>query len=356
MSDRTLTAHDYPPAVPAVGTGGASCADAGRLQSPQGGGNVAGKAAETSQLTNSTPSHPAESAAVGAQVVSGLDPVGAAAMPISGPRTSGVMPRSQTGVASSATGCESAIGASTSEDVTARRDGQQLPIRTGETTKDGVRGVDDPERGETVPRSGGAGRQPTASSAPGAAAPSGTAGFDSGGSAGQAPANREALLRDGGSPAGDATAAPDDAQQATLSTPEPAGSSSAHLCMGCNEDLPPGSIASRKWCDECIRKRRNKRKAERDREIRAQLGVSARQYKRTHAQPVERTTIGKGRCRVCAGLSERRPSKGVCGGCGLPWAPEHRPRIEDFMSGAIGALGRASETRARHGAARETAE
>ncbi|GMV18369.1 MAG: hypothetical protein AMXMBFR56_65930 [Polyangiaceae bacterium] len=125
--------------------------------------------------------------------------------------------------------------------------------------------------------------------------------------------------------------------------------------MGCNEDLPPGSIASRKWCDECIRKRRNKRKAERDREIRAQLGVSARQYKRTHAQPVERTTIGKGRCRVCAGLSERRPSKGVCGGCGLPWAPEHRPRIEDFMSGAIGALGRASETRARHGAARETA-
>lgn len=117
--------------------------------------------------------------------------------------------------------------------------------------------------------------------------------------------------------------------------------------MGCNEDLPPGSIASRKWCDECIRKRRNKRKAERDREIRTQLGVSARQYKRRHAQPVERTTIGKGRCRLCAGLSERRPVVGTCGGCGLPWAPERQVRVEDFTSSGSGALGRACESRVR---------
>lgn len=238
-----MTGQDSAPAMPARAMkGGPPCAGAGLPAGPQGGGDVAGKTAEArNNPTNSTPSHPAASAAVGAQVVPGLDPGGAAAMPISGPRTSGVM------------------------------------------------------RGPEVP-------------------------------------DDEPLGSEDASTAQDVTAG----ETAFL-----------HLCMGCNDDLPPGSIASRKWCDECIRKRKNKRKVERDREIRTQLGVSARQYKRLHAQPVERTTIGKGRCRLCAGLSERRPVVGTCGGCGLPWAPERQVRVEDFTSSGSGALGRACESRVR---------
>lgn len=69
--------------------------------------------------------------------------------------------------------------------------GTRPPSRSGEVTEPTTGpGIDDPERGPTVARSGGPGRQPTASSVPVAPpaasaeqlAPSGTAGVDSGGS------------------------------------------------------------------------------------------------------------------------------------------------------------------------------
>lgn len=114
--------------------------------------------------------------------------------------------------------------------------GADSPSRTGETTKDDVRGVDDPERGETVPRSGGAGWQPTASSAPASPAasaeqlaPSGTAGFDSGGS-------------------GAATSTGIRSAPEVGSTPEPAGSSKggdAHAAGAPRGEPRPPEVAPR---------------------------------------------------------------------------------------------------------------
>jgi hypothetical protein len=64
------------------------------------------------------------------------------------------------------------------------------------------------------------------------------------------------------------------------------------LCLTCNADLPSGSISSRRNCDECIRRRRNRRKAERDKERRAEVGLS-------HSQWARERMAGKCRCTRC---------------------------------------------------------
>lgn len=91
------------------------------------------------------------------------------------------------------------------------------------------------------------------------------------------------------------------------------------LCLDCNGDLPPDSIASRLLCDPCSRHRKNMRKAQRDKERRAAMGMSERQFRKTKPR-LGAPSKGKW-CRQCEGMPHRRPLLGDCA-CGERWAPE----------------------------------